>query len=343
MERLSGGARHDTDTDVMRLLAAFFVMVIHVPHPDSAFSVLYHSLARFSIPVFCMISGYYLADRETGVEKLLGRCLGLFLRMVAWSGIYYAYELAVGARSFEGLWALGTYLLTMPVHLWYLYAAIALYLFTPLLSAFARTATRQAYRYILVLTFFFGSLVTLALRTPYFPVLAAMVEKMKMDPTLAFVFCYLWAGYYKRFGLSQRARRVLYACALVGAAAPVVTLFCLGERSAEINVLLYSFFSPNALALGMAVFAGIKELWRSHPALGERAGAPLQKAASCTLGVYLLHPLVLELIAPFLRGPLGRLWPWLSIPAWVTVLYVLTLLAVLVLEKIPGFRKLVTL
>ena len=134
MERLSGGARHDTDTDVMRLLAAFFVMVIHVPHPDSAFSVLYHSLARFSIPVFCMISGYYLADRETGVEKLLGRCLGPFLRMVAWSGIYYAYELAVGARSFEGLWALGTYLLTMPVHLWYLYAAIALYLFTPLLS-----------------------------------------------------------------------------------------------------------------------------------------------------------------------------------------------------------------
>jgi len=343
MERLSGGARHDTDTDVMRILASFFVMVIHVPHPDSAFSVLYHSLARFSIPTFCMISGYYLADRETGIGKLLGRCLGLFLRMVAWSGVYYAYEVAVGARVFEGLPELGTYLLTLPVHLWYIYAAIALYLFTPLLSAFARTATRREYQYILVLTFFFGSIVTLALRTPYFPVLAAVVEKMKMDPTLAFVFCYLWAGYYKRFGLSRRARRGIYACALAGAAAPVVLLFCLGEKSAEINVLLYSFFSPNALALGMAVFAGIKELWRTHPALGERAGAVLQRVASCTLGVYLLHPLVLELIAPLLRGALGRLWPWLSIPAWVAVLYVLSLLAVLAMQKIPGLKKLVML
>lgn len=49
---------HDTDTDILKILAALFVVMIHscAELPGHLF---FNALSRFSVPVFVLISGHY--------------------------------------------------------------------------------------------------------------------------------------------------------------------------------------------------------------------------------------------------------------------------------------------
>ena len=70
MER-SGLRTRDTNTDVMRLIASFFVVMIHGSAPNSAVGSAWNSISRFSVPVFVMISGYYLLEKNLGISAVL--------------------------------------------------------------------------------------------------------------------------------------------------------------------------------------------------------------------------------------------------------------------------------
>lgn len=118
--------------DVMRLVAAFFVVMIHCAASRSVSGLVYNTVARFSVPVFVLISGYILlpSDRETGY--FLQKCARTFGTLLLTAGLYACYQLLTGRMADTGVKALVKTLLCEPSHLWYLYAAMALYLLTPL-------------------------------------------------------------------------------------------------------------------------------------------------------------------------------------------------------------------
>ncbi len=334
--------RHDTDTDILRLLSCFFVVMIHIPRAYSLSGVIYNSLARFSIPVFCMISGYYMLDSGAAIPRLLKKCLRLFAAMAAWSGIYYIYGLISGGHSFSGVWSVFEYLMTKPLHLWYFYAIICLYIFTPPLAVFAENASRREYIYTLALTFLFGSVIFIALRSGRFPILAAVIEKMKVDSSLGFVFCYLFAGYFKRFGLTDRAKYALYAGGLAGFLFPVCLCCFSGDRGEEAVELVMSFFSANSLAMGMAVFVLIKELCGRFPGAVLKGRHILSYLSSCTLGICFVHLLYIQLLDNWLAGLLGASAPLLSIPLRAGCIFLVSLLTVMLIKKLPAVKRLVS-
>ena len=145
------------------VLAAFGVVLIHICDFACFWNVCYNALAHFSVPVFVLISGYYLLNREFTAPQLLTRIARLFGRMLAWAAIYYIFELLRGEVVFAPKEAV-RYLLTQPTHLWYQYALITLLLFTSALHIFTTHAEKGLYRYVLALTFALGSLVLIALR-----------------------------------------------------------------------------------------------------------------------------------------------------------------------------------
>lgn len=136
----------DSDIDLMRLLAAYFVVVIHATGAVTPGSALLTSLARFSVPLFVIISGYFMLRRPPEGRALANRILRLLALMLFWSAIYYLYFRLCG-QPYAGLRAAAVYLLTQPVHLWYLYAAAVLYLFTPVFFVFAENADRRLWQY----------------------------------------------------------------------------------------------------------------------------------------------------------------------------------------------------
>jgi len=332
---------YDADADWMRVVAAFFVVMIHASGTRTFAAVFYNCVARFSVPVFLMLSGWYMLARPIAGRVLARKCGALFARLLAWSAIFYGYELLCGTAADTSPRGIAAYLLTQPFHLWYLWALLALYLFTPMLFVFCEHATKRQYQYALLLTFLFGSPVTLLLRSGAAPVLAAVIDRMKAPYLLGFPFCYLLGGYFRRCGveLGGKARRgALYAFGLLGL---LITVAGTRRLSAggELDQLLESFFAPNVLAVSAAFFVFVKQLCRRFP---PRHPAAARELADCTLGVYLLHPLILLMLQ---RNPatLHLLYDgadrWL-VPLRTALVFALALLLVLPLKRVPLLRRL---
>lgn len=184
--------KYDNDTDIMRILAAFGVVLIHASSYCTA-GVLYNAFARFSVPISVIISGYYVLEKSESIGKTLLRAVKLYAMMLVWAAVYLAYDLLTGLKL-SGLKEALQRLLTQPVHLWYVYASCALYTLTPVLRVIHKKAEKSEYRYCLAVSFLLGSVLTTILRWGGSPTLAAMVDKTKIPTTLGFVFLYMLGG-----------------------------------------------------------------------------------------------------------------------------------------------------
>ena len=330
----------DCGTARMRLLAAYFVVLIHAAWRFSLAEVIWLSAARFSVPLFVIISGFYLLASPQPTRKLTVKTLRLLGLMIFWSAVYYLYARLTGTVS-GGTAALTVYLLTQPVHLWYLYAAAALYLFTPVFFVFAEHAGRSLYRYALALCFFFGSVVTILLRSGSFPLLADIMDKTKIAALLGFPGLFLLGGYFRRFPTARRERILLCAAALFSVAATAAWTWHQSAPHQQIEPLLMSFFAPGAVLPAAAIFA-VFQAAASRPAAHPHAAAVLAEAARCTFGVYLLHPLVLLILRNQLHTTFGLLPEALDLPLRSLLVFLLSFGCTVLLRRIPFVRRFVS-
>lgn len=322
-------------TDVMRIIAAFFVIMIHSSGISSITAIICNLLSRFSVPVFVIISGYYMLDRNVGVRKLLKKSMHLFAIMILWSGIYYIYDCLNGLHVFTGISDLLTYLLTQPQHLWYIYASITLYLLTPILYVFCRNASRKEHLYALGVTFLFGSIFVILLRCQQFSLVDIIVNKMKVPYTMGFIFLYLLGNYFKKYDIIYK--KTIYLLGILGTLATIIITFLLSKKG-EVNTLLFSFFAPSALISGAAFFLYIQEVFSHYHIKNVEI---FHHISGYTLGIYLLHPLILQLFKlSTLRNALrsaSELW---IIPETM-IIFIISLAITVLMKKIPLVRHLV--
>lgn len=326
------------DTDIMRLIAAFFVIMIHVSasHSYSLNSIIFNSISRFSVPVFVMISGRYMLANKPDIRKLASKCCRLFIIMIVWAGVYYLYYSITGATKYSGIQALAVYLLTEPTHFWYIYATIALYIFTPCFYIFCSNASKKDMLYALGVTFFFGSLVTLMLMTSHFALIKTIIDKMKLDCTLGFVFCYLLGYYLQRFGCQKKGRIAIYLLGVFGIAATIIGTLLLSGDGTTANYLLFSFFAPNVLVTSVAFYIVITQFTAKHNPANIKVRSVIHHLASYTLGIYLLHLLIFKIVFERFAA-----LSTITIPGEALCVFILSVLCIFVLKKIPFIKKLV--
>lgn len=314
---------HDYQIDRVRLLACFGVVMLHSSYGKGAADLALNAIFRFSVPVFVIISGYFiqLPLRFSNIRNKVPR---LFCRMLLCSGVYLLYALMRGGSMPESPIL---YLLTEPIHLWYLYATMGLYLLSPALAPFVRSAEPKEYRYALLVCFLLGSCIVTLIRLDLFPLVQTILDKSKLPDMLCFTGLYLLGGYFRRFGFSHR-RRWFTAGALM-------TAFSIAASATPYAGQLLSFFSPNVVISGCACFV----LCMTLPEVPAQFRRPLSAAAKCTMGVYLFHPMICELITPYLLIP-THIWgggPAMLLRCICT--FVLTLAVIWLLHPIPPLKK----
>lgn len=320
---------YDANMAVLRIIASFFVVMIHST-TVSGIGIAYNSLARFAVPVFVMLSGYYMLAREIPLSKILRKTAKLFSLVLIWSAIYLINPVTRGAHPVDSPENIVKYLLTQPFHIWYLYAAIGLYLFTPVFQVFTKNAGKPQYHYALGLTFLFGSVFTIMVRFEGFSLLSQLLEMMKLPYTLGFCFLYLLGGYFRKFGISHP--NILFALGAIG------TLFTLGgslllHRSGLDHTALHSFFAPGVILSAVGVFSLSKKLEgvRAHPAIRE--------LSECTLGIYLLHPYVTLMIFVFFDVLQNTLPEALYTPVRTSISFGISAVMIFLLRRIPFLNK----
>jgi len=324
--------------DAARWLAALAVVLLHSAAQavsdagaygsgDWLAANLYDSAVRWCVPVFVMVSGALLLDtgRPHDARRFyLRRATRICAPLVFWTLFYLAWRSALdwwddGRLDFS-FWPRKVAEGAPYYHLWYLYMIVGLYLFAPLVRALYQRSQPPARRLWVV-----GILGIAILDALYRQALGA-----GQGFFLTWFLPYL--GYFVAgrmiFDGELRIPRpgLVLALSVLATAWGVSTL----SEAGRLNLYFYDYFSITVPFMSLAAFQWIMNSPRVPP---------LSTLAPLTFGVYLIHPLFLDLAdrAGAHAGP-GAAW---NVPLLATAVFALSAASSWLLRRHPVTRRLV--
>lgn len=340
----------------LRIFAALVVVFQHtvtsvwydtpVDTPDFFVLNFMNSLSRFGVGVFIMISGAFMLSPRYAhpPRKVLKRNLLRILALIVFWVVFYGIvdALCVGIKSGAGIGETILNVISAPVllfttpatHLWFLYAIAGLYLITPALRVFTEHASKHMVLYVIAIFFAFGLV---------FPTISHLLGKW-FDFTLyknigirgctTFAGFYLTGFYISHYGLGQRARRIVYAGAILSwVIAFFYSTYISLLRDAP-NEFFFGNFRPTTFLMAVGVFCFFHEKFRDRTATQSR----VIDISKCMLGVYIIHPLFIRMFYG-LKLSLLVPHPLVMVPLMTAVFFGISLGLVYLFRQVPGIRK----
>ncbi|WP_430109181.1 acyltransferase [Paenibacillus sp. B1-33] len=302
--------------DILRILSILAVIVLHITADlltrtnnfDSSswwVSNIFNSISRFAVPVFFMISGAMMLRVKFTTYKdfYIKRVLPLAIALISWSLIYALYNQYIIVNTHMNALAFlqdfGYKLLTDGnyVHLWFLYAIIAIYMTIPLISKLVQACSEKDLRYYLTMWFTisigyrFLSDIVLKVTGQYFT-----IPLFNIPMFTGFLGYFILGHYLYTYSLPDKWKHVLFN---VGIASffitPIATYFA-SQHLGTLDETFYGNYSITTFFMAVAVFIWFKE--KEH-ALHERINYKLQKMigsiSKASFSIYLIH-LLIELL-----------------------------------------------
>jgi surface polysaccharide O-acyltransferase-like enzyme len=335
--------------DWLRVYATIMVVTIHVAanyvglnYTEGRAAWLsanfYESIARSSVPLFVMISGALLLSGKQEINYshfLRKRVSKILIPLVAWSFIYYCYQVFVREwiESFSLTEFIKLFLNNeISVHFWFMYMILGLYLTTPIVKIFIQHARREDVEYFLLL-WFYASVIVKLMQFHY--ELSFNVELYHVTNYVGyFVLGYYLANYPQHVWWT----RIGYAFALIGISSTFfLTYYFTLSHQGEPQLFWYEYHSPNVLLATVGVFLVFKHLFSKR-----KIGSVLGIANNLSFGIYLLHILVMfALMDTFVMRVIDRQHPLLAIPAEVLIVILVSGAISFIISKIPVLKKLI--
>lgn len=332
--------------DLLRVLACYLVIQQHaseffyigpestvISGTDTFWIGIITSIARISVPLFVMISGFLLLPMKgTSHDFFQKRFTRILYPFLVWCILYTLYYMVSRGDSWsEAL----TNILHIPVnfgveigHLWYIYMLIGLYLIIPVISPWLAGCSKRELQGYLIL----WSLTTLL---PYIHTLYPQIwGECYWNPTPAFYYFsgfvgYLLLGFYiKKYGALP-----VFPALLLTAIGYAITTTTFSLRIDAVPTvpeleLSWGFCTINVAMMSYGIFSIIMHI----PAKGTgKIGRLVQDISLQSYGIYLAHIMVLNVFYNLLQP----LFPsaLLSVP----VIALCTFISVYLLVKLLSF------
>lgn len=299
--------------DILRIMSIIAVIVLHFTAeilirsnefntPSWWLSNLFNSISRFAVPVFFMISGAMILRTEIHSYRHFykKRILPLLIPLVSWSVIYGLYNqyyvLNSKMSASEFVVDFGYRLLTDTnyVHLWFLYAIIAIYMTVPLISKFIKTCSERDLRYYLLLWF----IVSVAYRfisDTVFRVTDQYINIPIMNiPFFMGFLGYFILGYYLfHYNLPPKAKNILFNLGILSFFLAPVATYVVSLRNGVLDEMFYGNYSITTFFMATGLFIFFKE---KEETISERTNYKVQKLissmAKASFSIYLIHLMV---------------------------------------------------
>lgn len=308
------------------------------------FANLVDSAGRFGVPLFVMVSGAMLLRPSPDAVGAFywRRASRIAVPLVVWTVFYLWFDAWTLGREVTAHTFVQGFLWGRPYyHLYFLYVVAGLYLVTPFLRVLVAHASRR-----LVLL---ASLVCLVL---------ALADKLQHTfmgggGFNAFSYFVPWIGYYllgyvvSSVSLSRWPRRRVIGWSLAAFVAGVCvtaigTWLLFGLLGPQLGRLLYDYFAPGVLVAAVAS-AVLLRAWLGDSRPRPVAGTPIGwRLADLTLGVFLLHPVLLQLFVradqPVFGSDVAEIAFHLGV---IVALLVLCGLVTAVVRLVPFVRRVV--
>lgn len=336
--------------DALRIKATLAVVLIHTitgvmdthdmtAYPvEKTFFLVLMDWITWCVPIFLMISGFLFLDRNR--ELPIGRIYGKYCRRMVTAlfvfGVPYAWiEIWINNNQFSVRDILGGIIMVCTgkswSHLWYVYLIIFLYLITPMLQWMVKIIPRWVL--LIILTgLFTGSSVL-----PFIKLFLGD-ERIPALPAGGIYLFYYLTGFVIKDADNRICNTGKYRkgwiCVLLVAILSILAGTFMSRISGNYSIqMAYNYPFTVILSILLFMIAGAVE------ADGQKKNTFLNKEISeMCFGVYLLHPLFINICYKGLDiTPLD--YPvWLSVPAFWCGITGLSFISIYVLRKIPVFR-----
>ncbi|MDB5122953.1 MAG: yiaH 1 [Mucilaginibacter sp.] len=327
----------------LRLIALYAVIILHcaaplmmqygkVPLSDWWMADFLNAAVRFAVPVFVMVTGTLSLNREYELGDFLKKRLArILVPFLFWSLVYIGYSWYNDEITFTGdAWAniklvLHALKYGSSYHLWYVYMLIGLYFFIPVIGKFVRNSNEKEILYFLIVWF-----VVMMLSQPYLSRFNPVVDLHYFAGYVG----YLVLGYYLAFkDFNIKTLRLWMILLLVFSVVLIAagTWFIIPYTKWP-GTLFYEPLNPAVLMVSVSAFMIAKRTVIKMPPILTRISG---FAGRYNYGIYLSHALVLY----FLEDPFGINYklcvPIVSIPLTALICFILSLLLVWLISKIP--------
>jgi len=344
--------------DILRVLACYMVMQIHtgefyyigingtvINSPDAHIVGWYNSFLRTCVPLFVMLSGFFLFPiNDTGAffKKRMSRVAIPFL---LWCVIYACYYYVTGQADIQTtLINIGKIAVNYGVdvgHLWFVYMLLGIYLFAPLISNWVQTCTRRNMEFYLMLW-------AIALSLPYIHLIFPAVWGecyWNKTPMLyyfsGFLGYVILANYIKRFHAEPKAWNYYLGALLILTGYAVTAYGFLHllpiEKYTSAVELTWSFETINVAMMTAGVFLILKNV--SIKNTNSLPARLITGISAKSYAVYLAHIIVLNTVLPLLNPHFQSAAVKLPLIAFTT--FVITNIIIKLLSYLPKSKWLV--
>lgn len=338
--------------DILRVIACYMVIQIHsgefyyinsmgetLDSPDARTVGWINSLFRSCVPLFVMLSGYFLFPVNDIKQFLSKRLMRILIPFLIWSIIYAFYQHFRGATSLEQAFM---NVLMIPVnlamesgHLWFIYMLIGIYLFAPILSGWIQNSSKAEMKYFLF--FWFITLVVPFIHQ-IFPLIWGEVP-WNTHPMLHYFMGYFGyvviANYLKKFHNfhSKKMCILAFILILVGYA---ITVFGFLYRLPNYHTvptleLTWDFNTINVAIMTIGIFILFKDI--SIANTDSRGFSLLQDISAKTYGMYLAHIICLNFVFNVMKPV--EIHTALKVPIVAIITFVMTYLLIKTISLIP--------
>jgi surface polysaccharide O-acyltransferase-like enzyme len=322
--------------DLLKAIAAFAVIILHVTvsllydfgdkeHWQAA--NFYNSLVRFSVPVFVMISGVLLLNKNEELTTFLRKRFSrLLFPFIFWSVIYLFIKINYDLPLKEIIsYSIKELKSGTEFHLWYIYMLIGLYLFIPILSKWTVNATKKEMIYFLSIWFFI-----IIVSLPFFNKFYTRIDFRYFSGYIG----YLVLGTFLHRFLDKKPRWIGFLLFFVSVGFTILITYYLTAKTNTFNGRFYEFLGLNVVFASIGMFLILKDINTEN----QKFKKLIENISKYSYGIYLSHIFVLMAISKI--GVSYLLFnPWLSIPFVALCVFSLSWLLTFLLSKIPLVGK----
>lgn len=339
----------DYKLDFIRVASMFLVIVIHISNIYSRnfanislnsyfFATLFNGLSRIAVPLFFMISGSLLIGKKEDYKKSYLRVKKIILVLLAWSLIYYFWDIFVMGYDKPLLKTLITSFFTpMKAHLWFMYALIGFYIILPFIrKIFHNTNVDEDKLFIYLWVFFTGFLYVLRLLLQTININVSIMYPVPLVQGTYylgyFVLGYVLYKYLNEIKLSERSLITIFIASL-----SFVVISTFGV-SIIVDGYYEGMFAYRSLFYNLMAASAFVYILKYGDFIDYKLKKIIEFISPYSFGIYLSHVLFLNLLN---KLEITIVHSLVGIPVYSISLFIISFILVYFLKQIKYIKEII--
>ena len=265
-------AKRDLSLDILRIIATFAVILLHVAAQKDYFEttyptnewiprLFYNSFVRWCVPIFVMISGALFLNplKNITIRRLFGKnVLRIVCAYIVWTVAYALYTILQDDKdiSLLPLFSIEGY---GSFHLWFLKMILGLYVAVPILRYVTKAKSIEIYFICVSLIGSFLIPFLLEVLSHYNAIISNnlkdIISTMRLDIASGYTGYFVLGHYLYSYGIKRKAyRMIVYVSGWASVLSVIIFTYCFSHHNGAVYDFLLGYLCPFTLIESIALF-----------------------------------------------------------------------------------------